>query len=96
MNMLSIWFFGKESIVARSKELTPKEARILKYIIECIEKMQRPPTLREIAKFAGYSFSSARGTLQSMEKKGVLKRTGLARGIKLNTQKYSVKVTRKK
>jgi SOS-response transcriptional repressor LexA len=77
--------------------LTPKEARILKYIIECIEKRQRPPTLREIAKFAGSSsFGSTRTVLQSMEKKGVLKRTGLARGIKLNTQKYSVKVTRKK
>lgn len=66
-------------------ELTPKQKRILEYIVDMIEKRGSAPTLREIADRFGFtSPASAKSHLQALEKKGYIqRRPWSARGIEL-------------
>jgi len=79
------------------RKLTQKQANILKFIISAIEKDHRTPTLREITDhFKLRSTGSVRGFIEALVKKGELvKEENLARGIRLNPEKYKVKVTKK-
>lgn len=81
-----------------SKEPTKKQAAVLKYVIECVEKDNRTPTIRQIGeKFKLKSPGSVVDALASLTRKGMLvKDPALSRGIRLNPTKYSVKVLKKK
>ena len=55
------------------RPLTKKQAAVLKYVIACIEKEGRTPTLRQIdAKFKYRSTTSARKVIAALVKKGEL------------------------
>ena len=81
-----------------SKEPTKKQAAVLKYVIECIEKDNRTPTIRQIGeKFKLKSPGSVVDALASLARKGMLiKAPALSRGIRLNPSKYKVQVIKKK
>jgi hypothetical protein len=95
----SFWdFYSKESAVAVVRKLTARQAEVLKYIIDSIEKENRTPTIRQIGmKFKLRSTGSVRDIINALVKKGeVIKDPALSRGVRLNSKKYSVKVIRKK
>ncbi len=66
------------------KELTPKQKRVLEFIMDKIHE-NMPPTIREIAMHMGFkSTGTVRDYLRALENKGYLKRTNnLARSIEL-------------
>ena len=78
--------------------LTAKQAAALEYVKQCIEKDNRTPTIRQIGmKFKYRSTASGREIVAALVKKGELvKDEALARGVRLNPRKYTVKVIRKK
>jgi SOS-response transcriptional repressor LexA len=80
------------------RKLTARQAGVLKYVIECIEKDNRTPTIRQIGtKFKLRSTGSVRDIIAALVKKGELvKDEALSRGVRLNSRKYKVKVIRKK
>lgn len=80
------------------KKLTDKQAAVLKYVIECIEKDNRTPTIHQACKkFKLRSTASIRDIYTVLVKKGeLIKDPALSRGIRLNPRKYRVKVTTKK
>ncbi len=79
------------------RPLTKKQSRVLEYIIQCVEKEHRTPTIRQISgKFKLRSTGSVRDVINALVKKGeVLKDEAVARGVRLNPKKYTVKVKKK-
>jgi SOS-response transcriptional repressor LexA len=77
---------------------TAKQARVLKYTVECIEKEHRTPTIRQIGdRFKLKSPGSVVDTLAALVRKGFLiKDPALSRGIRLHPNKFTVKVVKKK
>lgn len=77
------------------RKLTARQAEVLKYVIDCIEKENRTPTIRQIGtKFKLRSTGSVRDVIAALVKKGELvKDAALSRGVRLNPKKYKVKVT---
>jgi len=82
----------------KKKRLTARQTEVLKYVIDCVEKENRTPTIRQIGdKFELRSTGSVRDVIAALVKKGELvKDPALSRGIRLNPGKYRVKVVRKK
>ena len=78
------------------KPLTKKQERVRDYILQCVEKEQRTPTIRQIgAKFKLRSTGSVRDVIAALVKKGeIVKDAALSRGIRLNPKRYKVKITR--
>jgi repressor LexA len=72
----------------RSKEPTPRQAQVYRFISDHITRESRPPTIREIGAFMGVGSTNAvRGVLTALEKKGYIKRTSfLSRAIELTRQ----------
>ena len=81
-----------------AKALTKKQAAMLEYIIACVEKEHRTPTIRQMgAKFKLRSTGSVRDVLRALEKKGeIIKDPALSRGVRLNPKKYTVRVGKKR
>ncbi len=71
---------------------------MLKYIIACVEKEHRTPTIRQImARFKLRSPGSPVAYIATLVKKGELvKDTALSRCIRLNPRKYTVSVSKKR
>ena len=90
----------KEPPMAKAKKrpLTKKQAAVLEYVIACIEKEGRTPTIRQIGtKFKLRSTGSVRDVVAALVKKGELvKDAALSRGVRLNPKKYIVRVSKKK
>jgi len=65
------------------ESLTPRQQRLLTYILDSIRSSGRPPTVREICRAFGYrSTGTARDHLRALEAKGHLKRLrGKSRGL---------------
>jgi SOS-response transcriptional repressor LexA len=84
--------------MAKKKPLTKRQAAALEYIITCVEKDNRTPTLRQICgKFKMRSTGSAKSVISSLVKKNeLIKDAALQRGVRLNPKKYTVKVSKKK
>lgn len=63
--------------------LTPRQQKLLTYILDSIRGSGRPPTVREICRSFGYrSTGTARDHLRALETKGHLKRLpGKSRGL---------------
>ncbi len=80
-----------------SRKLTASQKAVLDFIIDYIEKLQRPPALKEISQHMGWSaVCTARDTIGALVKKGYLLREWHAwRGLSLNPDKYVVEVLRK-
>ena len=78
--------------------LTKKQAAMLDFIISCVEKEHRTPTIRQMgAKFKMRSTGSVRDVVAALVKKGeIIKDEALSRGVRLNPKKYSVKVGKKR
>ena len=78
--------------------LTAKQRRVLKYVIDCIEKDHRTPSIRQIGeKFGLRSTGSVRDVISALCKKGFLvKEDAISRGISLNPKLYKVQVVEKK
>ena len=65
-------------------ELTPKQQRILDFVVSCFQDHGFYPTLREIGRRFSVSVGTAQDQLQALEAKGYIKReAGLARGFAL-------------
>ncbi len=65
-----------------AKELTPRQAVILEFIIESIRDHGYPPTIAEIgAKFGISSTNAVHDHLVALDKKGYITRSSKARGI---------------
>ncbi len=71
---------------------------MLDYVIQCVEKEHRTPTIRQMGtKFKLRSTGSVRDVVRALVKKGeLLKDEALSRGVRLNPKKYTVKVSKKK
>ena len=85
--------------MAKTKRLlTNKQAAALEYIVQCIEKEHRTPTIRQMGdKFKMRSTGSVRDVIYALAQKGELIRDAvLSRGVRLNPKKYTVKVSKKK
>ena len=80
------------------RPLTKKQAAMLGYIIGCVEKEHRAPTIRQMgAKFGMRSTGSVRDVVAALAKKGeLIKDDAVARGVRLNPKKYTVKVSKKR
>jgi len=80
------------------KKLTARQEEVRKYVVDCVEKENRTPTIRQIGtKFKLRSTGSVRDVIAALVKKGELvKDPALSRGVRLNPDKYKVKVNRKK
>lgn len=64
------------------KELTKRQAAILRFIIECIRDEGAPPTIAEIGEQFGLSSTNGvNDHLVALEKKGYIVRSSKARGI---------------
>ena len=65
------------------ESLTPRQQKLLTYILDSIRGSGRPPTVREICRAFGYrSTGTARDHLRALETKGHLKRLrGKSRGL---------------
>ena len=83
---------------AMKRPLTEKQAAALEYIIQCVEKEHRTPTIRQMGdKFKMRSTGSVRDVIYALVRKGeLLKDAALSRGVRLNPKKYAVKVSKKK
>ena len=79
------------------KPLTKKQAAVLEFVIACVEKEHRTPTIRQMgAKFKMRSTGSVRDVIAALVKKGeIVKDAALSRGVRLNPRKYTVKVSKK-
>lgn len=82
----------------KPKPLTARQAQVLTYVKECIEKENRTPTIRQVGtKFKLRSTGSVRDVIAALVKKGQLvKDPALSRGVRLNPRKYKVVVSKKK
>lgn len=80
------------------KPLTNKQAAALDYIVQCVEKEHRTPTIRQMGtKFKMRSTGSVRDVIAALVKKGeLIKDAALSRGVRLNPKKYTVRVEEKK
>ena len=56
----------------RAEDLTPKEARVLDFIVACHDQHDRFPNLRQIRDTLAYSLAAVRHHLDKLEKKGWL------------------------
>lgn len=66
------------------KELTKKQKKVLEFLTSYTKRYGYPPTIREIGKHFGFLWTAARGHLQSLERKGVIKiNPSRARGIEI-------------
>jgi len=67
-----------------AKGLTRRQAAILQFIIECIRDHGWPPTIAEIGRaFAIASTNGVNDHLVALEKKGYIRRSSQARGIRV-------------
>jgi len=71
-----------------SKELTPRQAEILKFIRDTLQETGMPPTRAEISLALGFaSHNAAEEHLRALERKGAIEMIdGTARGIRLKEQ----------
>lgn len=71
--------------VAIAPDLTPKQARVLSYVIDCVGSDGLPPTKAEIARaFRMRSPDGAATHLRALIRKGYLRRSfGIARGLRI-------------
>jgi len=71
-----------------SKELTPRQAEILKFIRDALQETGMPPTRAEISLALGFaSHNAAEEHLRALERKGAIEMIdGTARGIRLMEQ----------
>ena len=71
-----------------SKELTPRQAEILKFIRDALQETGMPPTRAEISLALGFaSHNAAEEHLRALERKGAIEMIdGTARGIRLKEQ----------
>lgn len=78
-------------------ELTKRQKEALDYIIKCIEKDHRTPTIRQMGQAMKLrSTGSVRDLYAALTKKGyILREEGLARGIRLNPKLFTVDVVKK-
>jgi len=77
--------------------LTKIQQRAMDYIVKCVEKEHRTPTIRQLgAKMGWSSTGSTRDVIDALVRKGhLVKDEAVARGIRLNPKMYWVKVTAK-
>jgi len=82
----------------KQKALTKRQEQVLNYVIECIVKENRTPTIRQIGtKFKLRSTGSVRDVIAALVKKNELvKDAALSRGVRLNPRKYKVTVSDKR
>lgn len=68
-----------------TKPTEPDEARILRYVIDCLETRGYPPSQKEIAAHCGWKApSSANYLIRIMEARGLVRTTpGVARSISI-------------
>ena len=76
------------------KPLTRKQARVLDYVIKCVEAGYGPPTIREVsAKFKLKSTGSVRDVFNALGRKGYMVHAeGKARGRRLNPKVFKTEV----
>jgi repressor LexA len=72
-----------------AKQLTSRQAQILKFIQQCLERSGMPPTRVEIAEYFGFSSANAaEDHLRALARKDVIELLpGASRGIRLKTVK---------
>jgi len=75
---------------------TPQQKKVLDYIIESIEKYNKPPTLNEISNKLHINSSSVilKAIVGLIKKGELIKSQHTARGVMLNPDKYSVQVVK--
>ena len=56
--------------------LTPEQHKVYMFILECFEKRNAPPTIKEIAEATKTKTSLAHRRVMALEKKGYIKREG--------------------
>ncbi len=65
-----------------AKKLTARQEQILRFVIEYIQDHERPPTIRDVADFFGFTVKGAYDHLLALERKGWIDREEKnARGI---------------
>ena len=81
----------------RSNGLTRIQKRALDYIVRCVERDHRTPTIRQLGAEMGWSSTgTSRVVIDALVKKGhLVKEDAIARGVRLNPRKYRVQVTAK-
>lgn len=66
------------------KKLTKRQEQVFSYILECIQKRGRPPTIREIGSHLGISSTNGvRDHLLALRRKGYLMETPKGQGIEV-------------
>ena len=80
------------------QQLTEKQANILSFFIDCIQKYGKSPTLMQVAKFIGSKNPhTGESALEALWKKGYLVRNPISErysGYRLNPEMFTIKVTR--
>ena len=67
-----------------AQEITPRQAAVLNFIAESIEKLGFPPTIQEIGqRFGIVSTNGVFDHLKTLERKGFIERSSKARSIRL-------------
>lgn len=76
------------------RPLTKKQAKVLEYVINHIEKGNGSPTVREVGSAFGMnSTGSVRDVFRALTKKGyMIHAEGKSRGNRLNPQLFSIQV----
>lgn len=72
--------------IANKKKIRQNDKLVLRFIVRYIDRMERPPTVREIMAGTGLyaSTSPVAATLRKLEEFGYIERTpGISRGIKI-------------
>jgi X-X-X-Leu-X-X-Gly heptad repeat protein len=65
--------------------LTPQQGKVLAFIRQFIAQRGQGPTNKEISEAFGFSSANAaQEHLRALERKGMITRTGMARGIRVN------------
>jgi repressor LexA len=77
------------TMATQKRPLTPKQAKVLKYISDYIRSEGYPPTVREISRHIGVASTRATIThLEALEKKGYISRTSGVRSIRILDERY--------
>jgi len=59
-----------------TRKLTARQEQILRFIVDYIQEQERPPTIRDIADFFGFTVKGAYDHLLALERKGWIERQG--------------------
>lgn len=55
------------------KQVTEKQEKVYEFLVEFVRRHGYPPTIREIGEHFGFLWSAARGHLQALERKGLVR-----------------------